>query len=488
MRICERALNFVQIINADGDVRLCCWRKDGGIIGNLKENNLYEIWHGEKANKIRRQVMQHDFSNCCIDACPYLAMKTLSEHEVEIDEITEYPEELYLAYEEVCNYQCTSCTQPRVMKENQEKNLTEAYDLIEERIKDALPFVRHISANGRGEVFVSRRIMKMLQEWKPICRPEDAFVTLETNASMFDALHWKQIENLGNYHLYVAVTVMSFNEYAYQYLSGTKLPITRIENNLHFIKDLREKGIINELEIATVVQERNFRYLPEFTRRCIEEFGADTVRLRPYMPWRVRPLEEEWFADVRNSYHPYNEEYLEIIKHPIFQHPKVQDWSGGLSSETGEYPAEHRAKKNGRATKVLSDLIIHKKELLTQLKEKMQEAGAEELAVYGFGVVGRAFVKTIEDKIRISHIYDSFIQSDEFGSYQIFAPERKKLNCEAIVIVTPVMRFCEISKKLVEEYDVDIRRIVALEELVFYLGNDFVKNNKMVSEKTGIDK
>lgn len=96
------------------------------------------------------------------------------------------------------------------------------------------------------------------------------------------------------------------------------------------------------MQLATVVQERNFWELPEFTRRCIEEFGADSVRIRPFFPYfgstageyKSTP-EYQWFCDVRNPYHPYYNEYKKIMKDPIFKNPKVLEWLGNLDSQIG---------------------------------------------------------------------------------------------------------------------------------------------------------
>lgn len=78
MKICERAINWVQIINAEGDVRLCGWFKDGGVIGNLKQNSLHEIYHSKAAEKIREKLIKEDYSSFEIDACPYLALQNES--------------------------------------------------------------------------------------------------------------------------------------------------------------------------------------------------------------------------------------------------------------------------------------------------------------------------------------------------------------------------------------------------------------------------
>ena len=104
--------------------------------------------------------------------------------------------------------------------------------------------------------------MGLMQNWEPNYPVAECKATIETNGSLFNEKNWKKVENLSRFNLHVAITVMSFEEEAYQYLSGTKLPVSNIIDNLHFVKELRERGIINYLELATVYQEGNFRTLP----------------------------------------------------------------------------------------------------------------------------------------------------------------------------------------------------------------------------------
>ena len=110
MRICKRAVDFVQVINENGDVRLCSWLYDGGVIGRLTEKTMKEIYHSKEAELIQEYHCNGNHSNCNPNACPYVANGTVKENEIEIDKIPEYPESLYLAYENVCNYRCVMCT------------------------------------------------------------------------------------------------------------------------------------------------------------------------------------------------------------------------------------------------------------------------------------------------------------------------------------------------------------------------------------------
>lgn len=438
MKICERVINFIQIIDYKGTVRICGWIKNNEI-GCLAESSMYEIWHGEKAEAIRKKLSLYDYSDCVIDACPYCATDKHEEHFIEIDELPDYPPSIYLAYEEVCNYQCTSCTTPETMSCNLgKKEVEKGYEIIEKELKKVLPYVKHLGANGRGELFASRHILKLLSEWKPIANAEDCSVSLETNGSLFDEEHWKQIENLGKYNLRVSITVMSFDEKTYQYLSGVNYPISKIENNLRFVKALREKGIINHLELATVYQERNFRFLPEFIRRCIEEFGADEVRLRPYMPWGSREPEVEWFFDIRNPKHPYYSEFYEIMQHPIFKNPKVRDWGGGRNSVVSAISPWEKAK--------VKEILI-RKAFDEKIFNRIPKSYINKIVLYGLSDAAKGIMSTMfRLNIKPLYIIDKYCDSKEYYGLCINKLDNlSDVNLDVVVIVT-VWRGFELIK------------------------------------------
>lgn len=458
-KICDRALNWVQIIDHHGTVRLCSWLNDN-VIGSLSTQTIKEIYQSDHANELRQRLLNNDYSLCNIDACPYLAMKDIDNHMIEIDKFPEYPEELYLAYENVCNYHCISCTVHEIMLKNKSEDLERCYDKIEAELKKVLPYVKRIGTNGCGELFVSKRILKLLSEWKPLAPVEEVSVYLETNGALFDEQHWKQIENLGQYHLSVAITVMSFDEPTYQLLSGTKLPISQIVNNLHFVKKLREQGIVNYFEIATVVQERNFRTVPEFAKRCVEEFGADYVRLRPYSPWGSQEPEIEWFMDIRNPRHPYYSEYKEMKKNEIFKHPRVHDWSGGLDTvNVRNFPYKLSYFKE----QMIAEIISNSDNLIEQLKAFADET---QLVIYGLGIVGKILIKELLDKgIKPTYILDKYKSCCEFQHINVFSlGETKELSKEVNVIVTPLLKTDEIFNDLkISGY---IGKIMHLKELL----------------------
>ena len=274
------------------------------------------------------------------------------------------------------------------MEMGKNKDWSENYKKIEDELRKVLPHIKCISAHGRGELFTSPSIIKMLGEWKPIAPPNECFVDLETNGSLFNEKNWEKIANLGQYHVSVYITVMSFEEQTYQYLSGTSLPVDNIVKNLHFVKGLREEGIINHVEIGTVVQERNFREMPEFVSRCLDEFAADSVRLRSVFVFRDAPMDYNvaWFSDVRNPHHPYHKEYLQVMKNPIFDNPKVYKWSGELESSLGEHPGIQAERQLRDIKDKYDNLLIRC--MVPKLKGK-------NIIIYGAGVVGQMVAKAL---------------------------------------------------------------------------------------------
>lgn len=425
MEICDKGVNMFQIMNAEGDCRLCGWPRDC-YIGNLIETDIKSIMHGDKAEAFQKPLIDGTYTNCDIDNCPYLANGKMEDILIDIDEIPDYPRELWLAYEGVCNYNCTCCTSYMHMKTTKENDYSENYERLEEHIREILPHVKTISANGRGELFASKRTLKLLQEWKPTAPKEEICVKLETNGSLFDETHWKQIENLGQYNLQVYITVMSFNEQIYQHLSGTKLPISRIEDNLRYVKQLRETGVINYLEIATVLQEENFREMPDFTRRCIEEFGADNVRIRPILPGGIYDNNIQWFMDVRNPEHPYYSQYVEVMKHPIFQHSKVLLWSGDKVSSRGKHPGEKSA-----AIQMLADKMLADKDFITKLVDKI---GKKEVLLYGIGTVSKLLIQLVDKELEIKEIYDNYTTLKSYKGVSVKRLSMQEENSETVVV------------------------------------------------------
>jgi radical SAM protein with 4Fe4S-binding SPASM domain len=59
------------LVEVNGDCYFCCFIiRPGGMIGNLKKDDLEKIWASPKANKIRKSISQGKIPYYC-QICPY---------------------------------------------------------------------------------------------------------------------------------------------------------------------------------------------------------------------------------------------------------------------------------------------------------------------------------------------------------------------------------------------------------------------------------
>lgn len=434
MKICRQAL-YVQVIDGIGTVRACGWA-GYYLLGNLRDNTMPEVFHSEVAKHFRQTLIDGTYDYCNEENCPYMANNILDTQLIDIDEIPEYPQEISLAYDRRCNYHCTCC----VSRCNDAIDLA-ALNKIEHEIRKSLPYVRTFSANGLGEFFVSESMMRLVSEWKPTDK-ENAEFTLETNGSLFNKENWDKIKNIGDVTLNVSVTVHSFEEAGYQYLSGTTLKVESIINNLHFMRELRKQGKINYFEIAMVMQERNFRALPVFIERCLNEFEADRVRVRRFLPEKAMDENIEWFFDIRNPLHPYHQEYLEVMKHPIFNDPRVFKWTGDYLSNRGELPA----KANYR---VMKDLFLIEN-IGDKLSNYLIEQGYHRIILYAITDIANALVKVLAGQpVKVEYIYDRNTYLKEWNGFEVRKPLYKNLkDTTEPILVTLVARHNEMEEFL----------------------------------------
>ena len=323
-----------------------------------------------------------------------------------------------------------------------------------------LPYAKVISANGCGELFVSERTLQLLSEWNPKADAKECKAILETNGSLFDKEHWDRISNLGNYDLRVSITVMSFEEPIYQYLSGCSLPVSQVEDNLRFVKGLREKGVINHLVIVNVVQEQNFRFLPVFVKRCIEEFGADEVKLRPYEPWGVESPDVAWSKDIRIPDHPLHDEYKRIMQQDIFKHPKCIDLSGGLSPEWASESPYKTEQKNKR---MIVDMVINPNRLRENYAKRFGETPC---VVYGLEAMGKVVSKCLlEAELVPEYIISYHDEGKDFFGMSVFRLKDLdySLSRDVVVIITQ----SNAKKTIMSELSIlGYERMVTIDEIM----------------------
>lgn len=434
-KVCKHGLNDIWVNGADGSVRMCGW--SNYFIGELAKNTIEEVWHGQAAEIFRESMLDGSYRYCNHAKCPYCANGHLEEQFVEY-KVPKYPTNCNLGYQLQCNYTCKFCREEHYLPSPEEKG---KYLKIEKELKKILPSLNEIASNGCGELFCSDSILNFLGHAELL---QNTKVSLETNGSLFNEKNWNKISNLGKHDLTVYVTVHSFDEDTYQYLSGTKLPIQNIIDNLHFISNLREKGVINHLEIATVICEYNFRQMPRFVEKCLTEFNVDRIRLRFFEPYGVMDKATEWFYDIRNPYHPYYDEFKRIMENPIFDNEKVWKWQGETLSLQQENPYVLE-RKNFLAMSALIMLEAARK----KIRSYMDCLNNPRVALYGAGQGGKAYIHLLRKYgMDVDTIFDTYACEETTSEYKIIRPSLENVNNYDLIIVTQNTPFIQIKENL----------------------------------------
>ncbi len=360
MKFCKMPFEQIYVGCDNGNITPCPWMyPDLCQVGYLYNENgegdkLEDLLKSPKMQELRNSILDGSFKYCRFEACPMMQRNEFEDRpQEEIDKFVEEsgtPKFINLAYDFVCNQSCPTCRSSVYIP-------PQDYEVKMKTIeKEILPYInktQKLSASGMGDPFASPYMLNLISQLKP--ERDDFELTLETNGVFFDEEHWKKIEHLKKYKITITLTANSYDEFIYNQISrGGNLK--KLIKNLHFIKSLREKEHVNFFQIAFVTQDKNFRELPSFCERSLNEFGADRILLRPVYQWGRMTDKEYWFKDILNPLHPYHCEYLEILKNPILHDPRVYNFAGDSEHPARDFYLENRCccekEKEEKKTKV----------------------------------------------------------------------------------------------------------------------------------------
>lgn len=161
--------------------------------------------------------------------------------------------------------------------------------------------------------------------------------------------------------------------------------MAKFEESMQFITDLKRSGSVNHIRIIMVIQDSNFRQIPQFIKKCIE-YDADDIVLRPIFKWFGMKEDELLYKNVLNPCHPYYKEYEEIIKDPICEDPRVFNWGFEEKQEAVPFPTLEMA----RAVNGVQEQELRKR--IPDIESKLENID-KQIVLYGAGNVGKFLLK-----------------------------------------------------------------------------------------------
>lgn len=301
-------------------------------VGNLVNATSAEaVWNSEAAAEIRRSVHDGDFKYCSRTLCSFIASQKLpSKKEITDPRMRRYIAERTVVLEEMprmvqlnhdpsCNLACPSCRTEIITAKPGEQS---AY--IDSAQRVILPLLRKVDGycyiSGGGEVFASKHYLSLLGALNRRDYP-DLNLYLITNGLLATADQWRKLPNLPEMIGILSVSIDAARAETYERLRRPG-KWSALMPNLEAMAEMRRQGAIPRLEINFVVQEANYREIPEFIELGTR-LGVDSIWLQRLTNYGSYAEPEFAKADVTSPEHPQHDDLLAVLRLPCLRHPVV---------------------------------------------------------------------------------------------------------------------------------------------------------------------
>jgi hypothetical protein len=329
---CSKPFKWFEVFQG-GEVYLCCPGWLDTPAGHLSNNSVEEIWNGEKAQEIRRSILDGSFRHCLRSRCPYLQtmtgpvqkigdiedpeLKTVVEKTISV--LPYGPRALNCSYDRSCNLFCPSCRHEVIVEKNAEQQILEIQHKLQ---KDAFKNAHLLYFAGTGDPFGSPSYRKVLQTMKRENVPNLERIFLHTNAQLWTPKMWStipsEIQKLVK-STEISIDAASSETYLINRRGGN---FERLLENLEFVRTLRQKGPLEWVTISMVVQENNFQEMPQFVQLG-KRFRVDRVFFSQLINWGTFSEEEFDRRAIHFPAHYRYGDFIHLLKSDVFHDPIV---------------------------------------------------------------------------------------------------------------------------------------------------------------------
>lgn len=328
---------FVQFdIYESGDAYSCCsgWLRLP--LGNVKKMPAETLWNSEASQAIRTSILDGSFKYCDKKVCPLIQGDMLPTNEAArmradyadiIDNkrtiIEAGPTMINFCNDPSCNLSCPSCRTEKIMlssgaRYDEKKAIHEK--IVEAYLREPTEQAFNINVTGSGDPFGSKIFREFLFELNGLDFP-NMTVNLQTNGVMFTPRNFERLhkihDNLQN--LIISLDAAKADTYAITRRGGDW---EKLMENLAFLGKKRAEGYFRLMRLDFVVQVDNFRDMPAFIELATS-FGVDKLQFSMVTDWGTWPKEMYESKCIWKESHPEFKEFIEVMKHPNFDNPKV---------------------------------------------------------------------------------------------------------------------------------------------------------------------
>lgn len=317
--VCPTPFEFVEI-HPDGEVYPCHYALEYRYsIGNIfKQPDFEKIWNSKKAKEFRRSILEQEYKYCDPHICSVPQLYN-DDEQFEI-KTKKFPQIIEFNPDMACNVMCVICRdKQRKITKQQEKIWSKALDnTIMYMMKDAK--IAYFS--GVGEVFCSPISKKMITRFSEVY--PDIKYDILTNGILMDKEHCDSLGITDKLHD-VDISVHAATEETYnKIVRGGNFK--KLMKNIEWIAEKYKKGEIHHVNLNFVVMQTNYKEMIAF-QELANKFGVDTS-FWEYRFWGDFLELDDHYAElaVFDKRHPEHNEFLKIVKNPIFnEHCEMND-------------------------------------------------------------------------------------------------------------------------------------------------------------------
>ena len=322
-KFCPKPFDSI-VVKDDGSVWFCCSAWLPYSIGNLYENTLDEIWNGERADIIRKSIIDQSFNYCNHGVCGDISDDRLLDVKDSFDK-KPYPTHVIFENDKSCNLTCPSCRTEKIYDyegEHYEKKKALHYSIINGLLPHPHNEVIEIDITGSGDPFGSKIFRDFLFDFDPTPWP-NLVLDLQTNGVMLTPTNWRRISKWHNKIRAIRLSFDAASEDTYNIVRRGGHWKTLLDNCQHLNEQIKKYPNIYVLT-QYVVQDLNYKEMILYAKMILEKFpNFYSVGFQLVFDWGTWNSETYQQRAIWKDHHPEHKNFKEILKDPIFSHPKI---------------------------------------------------------------------------------------------------------------------------------------------------------------------
>ena len=320
---CPKPFEYLDVHFTDGEIRLysCCptWLPEFVPAKSFKD--IGDLWNAPSLQRVRASILDGSYKYCNKELCPEIQGNTLHDRRFAHDpqhrkfilegktELAKGPRIINFSEDRTCNLTCPSCRSSIIKMGDSDLNSIEYFheNLLPNLLKDA-EFIYICSA---GDPFASPLYRKLLFNLNGADYPK-LNINIITNGVLLEQQAWESMSKIhGNIHtIFISLDAATDSTYKLIRRGGD---FEKVQKNIEFLVTQRKKGLFKSLQLDFVVQDTNFKEMPEFVELG-KKLDVDKVYFQRISNWGTYSDAEFNSKNILDISHPDHQKFLQVCQ------------------------------------------------------------------------------------------------------------------------------------------------------------------------------